>query len=280
LPRTVNVPTLRKHPKGSVVVLDDKYFYCGPFASAEATQKYDRLIAQWLANGRQLPSPEPDRAALTIGDPLLAYWRSVKTYCVRDGRPTSEQDTIRQALRFVRKLCGSTPAAAFTPLALKAVRQTMIDHPITHKVKIEDKGTGEVRWETRVLRHGLSRRVINKQIGRIKRMCGEVAVVEALLPAGDGAGADEQGGGDSVPGVAVGEQQEDVGTAADLRIVEELAARHPIFCQPEAPAGRTGRGGDLGIAADLSSPTTPPKLPLTARSSQPKNGTHSTRCSR
>jgi hypothetical protein len=181
LPRTVNVPKLREHPKGSIVVLDGKYFYCGPFASAEATQKYDRLIAQWLANGRQLPPPEPDQAGLTIDDLLLAYWKFVKTYCVKDVRPTSEQDTIRQALRFVRKLYGPTSAAAFTPLALKAVRQAMIDHSITHKVKVKDKETSEVRWETRVLRHGLSRRVINKQIGRIKQLFGW-AVENELLP--------------------------------------------------------------------------------------------------
>lgn len=181
MPRTVNVPKLRKHPKGSVVVLDGKYFYCGPFGSAEATQKYDRLIAQWLANGRHLPPPEPDKTRLTIDELLLVYWRFVKTYYVKDGRPTSEQDTIRQALRFVRKLYGPTPVADFTPLALKAVRQAMMDHPITHKVKAKDKVTGQVRWELRVLRHGLSRRVINKQIGRIKRMFGW-AVENALLP--------------------------------------------------------------------------------------------------
>lgn len=182
MPRTVNVPKLRKHPKGAVVVLDGKYFYCGPYGSAEARQKYDRLIAEWLANGRALPSSQPDKTDLTIDDLLLAYWTFVKTYYVKDGKPTSEQDTIRQALRFVRKLYGPTPAAAFTPLALKAVRQTMIDHPITHKVKVTDEKTSEVRLVDRVLRYGLSRRVINKQIGRIKRMFSW-AVENELVPA-------------------------------------------------------------------------------------------------
>jgi integrase len=182
MPRTVNVPKLRRHPKGSVVVLDGKYLYCGPSGSAEARQKYDRLIAEWLANGRALPPSQPDKTDLTIDDLLLAYWTFVKTYYVKDGRPTSEQDTIRQALRFVRKLYGPTPAAAFTPLALKAVRQTMIDHPITHRVKVTDEKTGEIRLEDRVLRYGLSRRVINKQIGRIKRMFSW-AVENELVPA-------------------------------------------------------------------------------------------------
>ena len=58
----------------------------------------------------------------------MAYWdRHVETYYVKDGRPTSEQDNIRQALRFLRRLYGDTPGRDFGPLALKAVRQAMID---------------------------------------------------------------------------------------------------------------------------------------------------------
>jgi hypothetical protein len=128
------------------------------------------LIAEWLANGRRLPSPQPEKSEITIDELLLAYLTFVKSYNVKDGRPTSEQDTIRQALRFVRKLFGPTPGTAFTPPTLKAIREAMINHPITHKVKVKDETTGKVRLEVRVLRYGLSCRVINKQVGRIKRM--------------------------------------------------------------------------------------------------------------
>jgi hypothetical protein len=58
----------------------------------------------------------------------------------------------------------------------------MIQHPITRKVKVGDEATGEVREETKVLRRGLTRRHINKQIGRIKRMFAW-AVEEELVPA-------------------------------------------------------------------------------------------------
>jgi integrase len=179
--RSSNVPKLRKHPKGSVVVLDGKYFYCGPYGSAEARQKYDRLMSEWLANSRRLPPTEPDQGELTIDELLLAYWTFVKTYYVKDGRPTSEQDTIRQALCFVRRLYGSTLAREFAPLKLKAVRQAMIDHPVTRTVKIKNPATGEIFEEIRVIRHGLARRHINKQVGRIKRMFSW-AVEEELVP--------------------------------------------------------------------------------------------------
>lgn len=50
-------PTYRQHkPSGKgVVTLNGRDFYLGPWNSAESRQEFDRLRAEWLANGRQLP---------------------------------------------------------------------------------------------------------------------------------------------------------------------------------------------------------------------------------
>ena len=69
---------------------------------------------------------------------ILAYWRHVEGYYVKDGRPTSEQDNIRQALRFVRQLYDSSPALDFGPMALKNVRQAMIEADRSRKLINED----------------------------------------------------------------------------------------------------------------------------------------------
>src|ERR1700731_2731536 len=106
---TPKIPRLRKHPKGSVVVIDGKYIYCGPFGSAQAQDKYDRTIAEWLTNGRHLPAPAIESDQFLIKELILAYSNFVETYYVKNGQPTSEQDTIRQALCFLRRLYGSTP---------------------------------------------------------------------------------------------------------------------------------------------------------------------------
>ena len=87
---------------------------------------------------------------------ILAYWRFAKTHYVKDGKPTRELDGMREALRPLRQLYGSTAAGEFGPKKLKAVRQHMIDQ-------------------------GLSRGVINHRIGRIKRMF-KWAVAEELVP--------------------------------------------------------------------------------------------------
>ncbi|MDG3004401.1 hypothetical protein [Paludisphaera mucosa] len=76
---------------------------------------------------------------------MLACLRHVEGNHVRDGRPTSEQDDNRQALRFLRRSFGATPAREFGPLALKAVRRAMIEA-------------------------GRSRRLINKDVHRVRAM--------------------------------------------------------------------------------------------------------------
>jgi integrase len=162
MPRTSRPPSYRLHRARNlaVVTLDGKNHYLGRYGSPESHEKYARLIAEWRANRRHLlPSttagPAADRT-LSLNELILAYWRHVEGYYVKDGRPTSEQDNIRQALRFVRRTYGTTPAVDFGPVALKNVRQAMIDA-------------------------GRSRKLINKDANRIRQMFGW-AVESELLP--------------------------------------------------------------------------------------------------
>jgi hypothetical protein len=43
---------------------------------------------------------------LSVNELILAYWRFAEAYYVKDGGPTSEQDVIRFALRFVKERYG------------------------------------------------------------------------------------------------------------------------------------------------------------------------------
>ena len=133
MPRTNRPPSYRLHKARNlaVVTIDGRNHYLGRYGSPESHEKYARLIAEWRANRRHLlPAAAAGLAAdrsLSLNELLLAYWRHVEGYYVKDGRPTSEQDNIRQALRFVRTTYGLTPAVDLGPVALKNVRQAMID---------------------------------------------------------------------------------------------------------------------------------------------------------
>lgn len=55
LPDT-SVPKYRKHASGQTrVVLDGQTFYLGEFGSKASRMKYNQLVGEWQANGRQLP---------------------------------------------------------------------------------------------------------------------------------------------------------------------------------------------------------------------------------
>jgi integrase len=120
-------------------------------------EAYDRLIAEWLANGRRPVVPAAEAPAFTVNDLILAFWRHAEThYRGEDGHPTNELNDYRLSLRPLKELYGRLPAAEFSPLKLKAVRQKMVEA-------------------------GLCRGVVNQRTARVVRMF-KWAVAEELVP--------------------------------------------------------------------------------------------------
>ncbi len=147
---------LHKPTRQAVVTLGGRDYYLGRHGSPESRAEYDRLIVEWISNGR--PRAQPAAVSdLTINELLLAYLRYADGYYVKNGKPTVEPGNIRLALRPLRALYGHNPAREFGPVALKAVRQAMIDS-------------------------GLCRSEINRRVGRIVRAI-KWAVSEELVPA-------------------------------------------------------------------------------------------------
>lgn len=112
-------PKYRQYkPKNlGLVVIDGHAHYLGRYDSPESWEKYHRLLAERHAGSPSIShSSDPIRpdAGLLIDELLVDYWdRRVVAYYVKDGRPTSERDNIRQALRFLRRLYGHSPARDF-----------------------------------------------------------------------------------------------------------------------------------------------------------------------
>jgi len=146
MPRRKRVPSYRLHKQSgqAIVTLTDvlggrRDVLMGPFDTPQSRAEYARVITEWESSGRRLVgAARRTGPSLSIAELLLAYWRFAEGFYVKDGKPTSEQDAIRSALRFVRVLYGQTDAKEFGPLSLKAVRQAMITHPITRRVKVVD----------------------------------------------------------------------------------------------------------------------------------------------
>ncbi len=155
------VPKYRRHkPTGqAVVTLGGRDHYLGRHGTAASREKYARLVAEWLERGRQVPAPAAEAAGVaagptTVNEVILAYLRHCLDY-YKDS--PAERDRVRLAMRPLRALYGRSAAAAFGPLALKAVMAEMAKT--------------------------LARRTANQRAGVVKRLF-RWAVGNELVPAG------------------------------------------------------------------------------------------------
>jgi len=153
--RAPRVPSYRLHkPSGQAVVrLSGRDVYLGPHGSPESRTEYERVVGEWLANGRR--APETRRGATagrTITEIVVAY-----TEYAQAVYPAATVDKgVRPAMRRLRQVYGATDAGGFDAASLKALRERMI---------------GE----------GLSRQHVNKLTAWIKRGL-KWAATERLIP--------------------------------------------------------------------------------------------------
>ena len=103
------------------VRIDGRDVYLGTYGSPESRQRYDDIVCEWLTKN------EVVNATLTVDDLCLLFMKFAESYYLRkDGTPTGSIRNIREGLRFVIRLHGSTLVHQFGPRKLKAVRQAMI----------------------------------------------------------------------------------------------------------------------------------------------------------
>jgi integrase len=140
----LRIPSYRRHkPTGqAVVTLNGRDLYLGKYNTAASRTEYNRLIAEWTANNGTL-APGHD---LTVIELSAAFMRHARSYYRRpDGSHTGEVANYQTLIGRLRALYGRTRAADFGPLALKTVRQQLVDA-------------------------GLARATINQAINRIRHM--------------------------------------------------------------------------------------------------------------
>ncbi|MGD9719771.1 MAG: tyrosine-type recombinase/integrase [Pirellulales bacterium] len=148
------IPSYRLHkPSGrAVVTIDGRDVYLGKFGSLASRREYNRVIAEWTAQGAALPKYRG--ADLTIVELAAAFLRHARLY-----HSAKERENFALAIRPLKELYARSRAAEFGPLALKAVRQTMIDA-------------------------GLARTTINRRVNRIRHIfkwAAENELVDAYL---------------------------------------------------------------------------------------------------
>ena len=173
--RPKGIPTYRLHKQSgqAVVTLTNptgrrKDVLLGEYGSLDSKGEYARVLAAWQAQGQRLPGETGQGPDLTMNELILAFLQHAEQYYRHpDGTATVTLKNFKLSLRPLCFLYGPTLAREFGPLALKAVRELMVngyDHP----------GHGQ--------QERLCRNNVNQRIGRIKHVF-KWAVANQLVPA-------------------------------------------------------------------------------------------------
>ncbi len=147
---TAQIPKYRLHKPSArgVVRLSGRDIYLGTHGTAESKERYRQVIAEWLANNRQITAGRElveSTQGLCVAELMPAYLDHSASYYGKNGQPTREQGNIRDAIRSISHLYSKTLVTDFGPSELRSARQGMIDDD-------------------------LCRNVINSRVNRIRRM--------------------------------------------------------------------------------------------------------------
>ena len=187
------IPSYRLHKATgqAVVVHKGRSEYLGKFGTPESRVAYDRVVAGILSaevrrRGPAVHRPKLATKTAVAGPPLLVSELILRT---GSSRPATTSRTINRPANSIPSSphsdCSAatvavSPSPQSAPSCFGSVQQAMIREPVTRRVKVTGPDD-TITFETKVVRVGLARRTINKQIGRIKRVF-RWAVAEELLP--------------------------------------------------------------------------------------------------
>jgi integrase len=116
----------------------------GPFGSAESKKAFGLLVLEHDAVPAVAAAAKLNPTGPSVAEVLLAYLEhATRHYQKPDGKPSSELAEVKLVCRAIRELYQDLPAAEFTPLKLKAVRQGWLAAGLSR---------GEINRRTRVAR--------------------------------------------------------------------------------------------------------------------------------
>lgn len=133
--KSFRLPNLRLHkPSGcGVVELSGKQFYLGKHGSAECQAAYDKLVGEWLANGKKplqvvvTATVAQQPQGLVVVELIERYLDFAASYYSCDGQPTRGLERMKMAARILQLHFGMTPVLEFGPLKLRAAQELLIE---------------------------------------------------------------------------------------------------------------------------------------------------------
>ena len=140
MPARNGKPRHHKESGLAFIELEGRRIYLGKYGSKASKQEYDRLLGEYLANGRKLP-PTQSKTRISCQELAIHFLEWAEEYFM--SQPTSFAH-IRKAMEFFVKHYGREPVDNFAPQSLVFVQKQLVEY-------------------------GYARLVVNRYVGIIKR---------------------------------------------------------------------------------------------------------------
>ena len=123
-----NVPGYLLHkPSGqAIVVLNGKTIYLGKYKSKASREEYDRVIADYFANGKKLPPTRGTGAGISIEELMIQFLEHAEGYYVKNGKQTDTFTHCRLAVAPVVRYYGKKSVSEFGPTSLVFIREQWV----------------------------------------------------------------------------------------------------------------------------------------------------------
>ena len=127
MPKT-NIPNYRLHKASgqAFVELGGRRFYLGKHGSKASREEYDRRIAEYLDNGRQLP-PTRTKTGISCQELAVHFLEWAEGYYVKNGEQTEIFGHYQRAIAVWVKHYGYESVDNFTPLSLDFLQKQWVE---------------------------------------------------------------------------------------------------------------------------------------------------------
>jgi len=124
---------LHKRSGQAVVVIQGKTIYLGKYKSKASREEYERVIGEYIANGKKLPPTRVNGLGISIEELIIKFLDYAESYYQENGKVTATLSHCKLALSPVSKYYDTKPVSDFGPLSLVFIRDKWVEAGIARK---------------------------------------------------------------------------------------------------------------------------------------------------
>ena len=130
-----NLPGYLQHKASgqAIVVIHGKTTYLGKYRSQASREAYERIIGEYIANGKKLPPTRVSGSGISIEELVIKFLQWAESYYVKNGKLTDTFARCKITLAPLVAHYGSKSVSEFGPLSLVFIRDKWVESGIARE---------------------------------------------------------------------------------------------------------------------------------------------------